>query len=237
MINKHSRRISSLKSQIENRAYEPLEAIQLLQSTATANFIETAEFHAVLGIEPKYADQQLRATVVLPKGTGKEIRVAVIAKGEKVTEAQNSGADLVGSEELVEEITKGRLDFNYLIATPEIMPLIAKLGKILGPRGVMPSPKSGTVTLNIAEAVKEFKAGKIEYRADKTGIVHLPFGKVNFTDRDLLTNLVAIQESLERNRPKGSKGKYWRDVYLSSTMGPSIEIDINNLRDTKSPKK
>lgn len=228
-----SRRFKILKSKIKNRLYEPLEAIQLLQSIATANFIETAEFHAVLGIDPKYADQQLRATVILPKGIGKEIRVAVITKGEKAKEAQTAGADLVGSEELIEEITKGRLDFNYLIASPEMMPLIAKLGKFLGPRGLMPSPKSGTVTLEILEAVKQFKSGKLEYRADKTGIIHIPFGKVNFSEKDLLINLLAIQESLERNRPRGSKGKYWKSVYISSTMGPSIPIDINSLREQK----
>nr|WDB00534.1 ribosomal protein L1 [Cavernulicola chilensis] len=228
MVNKFSRRLKNFKSRIEDKIYEPIEAIQLLQSTTKINFVETIEFHAKLGINPKYADQQLRATAILPKGTGKNIRVAVLTQGQKQEEAKEGGADIVGSESLIDELLNGRSDFNYLIATPEMMPSIAKLGKILGPKGLMPSPKSGTVTLNILDAVKEFKSGKLEYRADKTGIVHIPFGKLDFSSRDLLSNLLAVKESLERNRPRGAKGKYWKSVYISSTMSPSLPININN---------
>nr|WDA99020.1 ribosomal protein L1 [Gronococcus sybilensis] len=236
MSSRTSCRLKNLKLKIQDKEYPPLEAIQTLQSTSKANFVETAELHVTLGINPKYADQQLRATVILPSGTGKDVSIAVIARGDKELEARESGADLVGSEQLIEEIANGRLDFNYLITTPEMMPLIARLGKILGPRGVMPSPKAGTVTSNIREAIQEFKAGKVEYKADRSGVVHIPFGKMNFSDNDLLSNLLAIRESLERNRPKGAKGKYWKSIYIASTMGPSIPIQVNSLNETKATK-
>jgi large subunit ribosomal protein L1 len=231
---KVSRRLRELQGKVEARAYEPLEALALLKETATAKFSESAEAHVRLGIDPKYTDQQLRTTVALPKGTGQLIRVAVIARGEKVTEATNSGADIAGSEELIDDIQKGMMDFDVLVATPDMMPQVAKLGRLLGPRGLMPSPKGGTVTFDVAQAISEFKAGKLEFRADRTGIVHVMFGKASFSPEDLLVNLKALQETIDRNRPSGAKGRYWRSIYISATMGPSIELDINALRDFKS---
>jgi large subunit ribosomal protein L1 len=233
MTKKFSRRYQELQKKVEPRAYQPVEAMELLRSTATAKFAESAEAHIRLGIDPKYTDQQLRTTVVLPKGTGQTVRIAVIARGEKVTEAKAAGADLAGSEELIEEIQKGMMDFDLLIATPDMMPQIAKLGKVLGPRGLMPSPKAGTVATNLEQAIAEFKAGKLEYRADRTGIVHVMFGKAAFPGEDLLTNLKALQESIDRNRPPGAKGRYWRSIFVSATMGPGIELDVNALRDFK----
>jgi large subunit ribosomal protein L1 len=233
MAKKRSKRFQELAKKVEDRQYEPAEAIQLLKDTATAKFPESAEAHIRLGIDPKYSDQQLRTTVALPKGTGQTIRVAVIARGEKVAEAQNAGADVVGSEELIDEILKGRLDFDLLLATPDIMPQVAKLGRLLGPKGLMPNPKGGTVTFEVQQAIAEFKAGKVEFRADRTGIVHVLFGKTAFSAEDLLVNLKALQECIDRNRPSGAKGRYWRTVYVSSTMGPAIPVDISALRDLK----
>lgn len=225
--------MQELIKKVEDRPYEPLEALNLLKETATAKFPESAEAHIRLGIDPKYTDQQLRTTVVLPKGTGQTVRVAVIARGEKVTEASSSGADIVGSEELIDEIQKGMMDFDLLIATPDVMPQVAKLGRLLGPRGLMPSPKGGTVTFDLAQAIQEFKAGKLEFRADRTGIVHVMFGKASFAPEDLLVNLKALQETIDRNRPSGAKGRYWRTMYVSATMGPSIQVEVNTLRDMK----
>ncbi|MGB3189703.1 MAG: 50S ribosomal protein L1 [Limnoraphis sp.] len=233
MAKKISRRLQEVLKKVEDRAYEPLEAIQLLKETATAKFPESAEAHIRLGIDPKYTDQQLRTTVTLPKGTGQTIRVAVLAKGEKVNEALTSGADIAGSEDLINDIQKGMLDFDCLIATPDMMPQVAKLGRLLGPKGLMPSPKGGTVTTDVAQAIQEFKAGKLEFRADRTGIVHVMFGKTAFSAEDLLLNLCALQECIDRNRPSGAKGRYWRSVYISATMGPSIPVDIYTLRETK----
>jgi large subunit ribosomal protein L1 len=233
MAKKVSRRLQELQKKVEDRVYQPVEGLSLLKETATAKFPEAAEAHIRLGIDPKYTDQQLRTTVALPKGTGQVVRVAVIARGEKVNEATNAGADLVGSEELIEQIQKGMMDFDLLIATPDVMPQVAKLGRLLGPRGLMPSPKGGTVTTDVAQAIAEFKAGKLEFRADRTGIVHVMFGKVSFSPEDLLVNLKALQETIDRNRPSGAKGRYWRTMYVSATMGPSIQLDINALRDMK----
>jgi len=228
---KISQRIKKIQSKVEPRAYKGIEALNLLKETATAKFIETAEAHISLRLDTKYADQQLRTTVVLPKGTGKKIRIGVIAQGDKVNESISAGADIAGGEELIQEILKGVINFDRLIATPDMMPSIAKLGKILGPRGLMPSPKSGTVTSDVKAAIEEFKKGKLEYRADKSGIVHIPFGKTNFSLEDLLANLEVVQESIDKNRPSGAKGRYWKSFYICSTMGPSIMIDINTFRD------
>lgn len=232
-MSKVSRRLQELQKKVEPRPYQPLEALELLKETATAKFSESAEAHIRLGIDPKYTDQQLRTTVALPKGTGLTVRVAVIARGEKVNEATNAGASVAGSEELIDEIQKGMMDFDILIATPDMMPQVAKLGRLLGPRGLMPSPKGGTVTFDLPQAIAEFKAGKLEFRADRTGIVHVLFGKATFPTEDLLVNLKALQETIDRNRPSGAKGRYWRSVFVAATMGPSIEIDISALRDLK----
>ncbi len=233
MSKKISRRLKAALEKVEQRAYEPLEALNVLKETATAKFDETAEAHIRLGIDPKYTDQQLRTTVTFPKGTGQTVRIGVIARGEKVQEATNAGADVVGSEELIQEILQGNMDFDLLIATPDMMPQVAKLGRVLGPKGLMPSPKGGTVTTDLVGAIQEFKAGKQEFRADKTGIVHVMFGKASFSAEDLLTNLKALQEVIDTRRPSGAKGRYWRSVYVSASMGPSIQIDVSALRDLK----
>ncbi len=234
MAKKLSKRFAAALAKVDpKKAYEPMEALNLLKETATAKFDETAEVHVRLGIDPKYTDQQLRTTVSLPKGTGQTVRIAVIARGEKVSEANAAGADIYGSEELIDQIQGGMMDFDVLVATPDMMPKIAKLGKMLGPKGLMPSPKGGTVTTDVAGAIAEFKAGKLEFRADRTGIVHVMFGKVSFSVDDLLANLKALQETIDRNRPSGAKGRYWRSVFVSSSMGPSIQVDINALRDLK----
>nr|YP_009510733.1 ribosomal protein L1 [Gracilaria ferox]AXI96406.1 ribosomal protein L1 [Gracilaria ferox]UAD85890.1 ribosomal protein L1 [Gracilaria ferox] len=232
-MTKHSRRFDMLSKQVEkNRFYAPLDALYLMKNLSNVNFIETAEVHIVLGLDPKYADQQLKATVMLPKGTGKRIRIAVITTNNQIQQAKSTEADIIGGEDLIDEIKKGRLDFDKLIATPDVMISIAKLGKILGPKGLMPSPKAGTVTNDLVNTIKEFKAGKLEYKIDRSGILHIPFGKLNFTSKELYSNLIALQQSVDKNRPQGSKGKYWKSVYITSTMGPSIPLDINLLRDS-----
>jgi large subunit ribosomal protein L1 len=230
---KLSKRYSDLSARVEDRLYEPLEALELVKSNATARFDETIEAHVRLGIDPKYTDQQLRTTVALPHGTGQTIRIAVIARGEKVAEAKAAGADLAGDEELVEEIAGGAIDFDLLIATPDMMPKVAKLGRVLGPRGLMPNPKAGTVTTDLGAAITEFKAGKLEFRADRTGIVHVRVGKASFSAADLLDNLKALQETIDRNKPSGAKGRYWRSLFVTSSMGPSVPVDFTLLQEIK----
>ena len=232
-MTKTSKRMVALSSKVEERLYLPLEAIQLVKDNATAKFDETIEAHIRLGIDPKYTDQQLRTTVALPKGTGQKVRIAVIAKGEKVAEASKSGADLAGEEDLIEKINKGEMNFDLLISTPDMMPKVAKLGRVLGPRGLMPNPKAGTVTTDLNGAIQEFKAGKLEFRADKAGIVHVRFGKASFSAEDLLENLKVLFETIDKNKPSGAKGRYWKGFYITSTMGASVEVDFASLQDKK----
>ncbi len=230
---KLSKRYSAVAGKVEDRTYAPLDAVELVKANATAKFDETVEAHARLGIDPKYTDQQLRTTVALPHGTGQSVRIAVIARGEKVAEAKAAGADLAGDDDLVETIAKGEMEFDLLIATPDMMPKVAKLGRVLGPRGLMPTPKAGTVTTDLASAINEFKAGKLEFRADRTGIVHVRFGKASFDAAKLLDNLKALQETIDRNKPSGAKGRYWKSLYITSTMGPSVPVDVTALQDIK----
>lgn len=203
------------------------EAIKVLKETATTKFVESVELHANLNINPKYADQQLRTTVTLPNGVGKEIKIAVLTNDENFSEAELAGADIVGNDTLIEQITKGNIQFDLLIATPNMMPKLAKLGRVLGPKGLMPSPKSGTVTNTITETLREFKKGKFEYKADKTGIVHVNFGKINFTDQQLVENLSELYTSILQNRPSGVKGKYFKSLFICTSMGPSIKLDLD----------
>ena len=230
-MKKLSKRMAALSTKIEDRIYNPLEALSIIKENANAKFDETIEAHIRLGIDPKYTDQQLRTTVALPHGTGQSIKIAVITSGENVSKAKAAGADLFGEEDLVESINKGNMEFDLLIATPDMMPKVAKLGRVLGPRGLMPNPKAGTVTNDIANAIKEFKAGKLEFRADKAGIVHVRFGKASFTKEALFDNLKTLQESIDKNKPSGAKGKYWKSFYVTSTMGPSIQVDIAAVQD------
>ena len=227
-MRKLSRRHKENIEKTKNKIYSNLdEAIQILKETATVKFVESVELHANLNIDPKYADQQLRTTVTLPNGVGKQSRIAVLTNDENFDEAKNAGADIVGNDELIEEITKGNLDFDLLIATPNMMPKLAKLGRVLGPKGLMPSPKSGTVSNGLEETLTEFKKGKFEYKADKTGVVHVSFGKSDFTDTQLVENLTALYNSIEKNRPSGVKGKYFKSMFICTTMGSSIKLDLN----------
>lgn len=203
------------------------EAINILKETANTNFTETVELHANLNIDPKYADQQLRTTVTLPNGIGKKIRIAVLTNEENFSEAETAGADIVGNDTLIEDISKGNIQFELLVATPNMMPKLAKLGRVLGPKGLMPSPKSGTVTNTLKSTLIDFKKGKFEYKADKTGIVHLSFGKTDFTNDQLVENLTKIYQSIEQNRPAGVKGTYFKSLFICTSMGPSIKLDLD----------
>jgi len=229
-MRKLSRRHKENVEKTKNNIYSNLDqAVQILQETATAKFVESVELHANLNIDPKYADQQLRTTVTLPHGIGKQVRIAVLTNDENFDEATEAGADIVGNNELIEDITKGNIDFDLLIATPNMMPKLAKLGRVLGPKGLMPSPKSGTVSSTLTTTLTDFKKGKFEYKADKTGIVHVTIGKVDFTEIQLVENLQAFYESIEKNRPSGVKGKYFKSLSICSTMGPSIKLDSNSF--------
>lgn len=225
-----SRRHKKNVEKTKDKLYANLEeAIQVLKETGTTKFVESVELHANLNIDPKYADQQLRTTVTLPHGIGKQVKIAVLTNDENFEEATQAGADIVGSEELIENITNGIIDFDLLIATPNMMPKLAKLGRVLGPKGLMPSPKSGTVSSTLNATLADFKKGKFEYKADKTGIVHVTIGKVDFTETQLLENLQALYNSIEKNRPAGVKGKYFKSLFLCTTMGPSIKLDLTSF--------
>ena len=227
-MHKLSRRQKNNIQKIENRPYLDIkQAIQIIKETATAKFNETVEFHVNLNIDPKYADQQLRTAMTLPNDSGKTTTIAGLTNENNFEEAQNAGADIVGNDDLISLISQGNINFDLLIATPEIMPKLAKLGRVLGPKGLMPSPKSGTVTTTLTNTLSEFKKGKFEYKADKTGIVHVSFGKADFTTLQLIENLTAVYKSIEQNRPSGVKGKYFKSLYICSTMGPSIQLDLS----------
>ena len=227
-MRKLSRRQNENRKKVKNIVHSSLEeAITLLQDTATAKFIESVELHANLNIDPKYADQQLRTTVTLPHGVGKSVRIAVLTNEGNFNEANNGKADIVGSQELIDSISQGIINFDLLIATPDMMPKLAKLGRVLGPKGLMPSPKSGTVSTNLTETLADFKKGKFEYKADKTGVVHVNFGKVNFSKNQLIENLRSLYQSIEQNRPSGVKGKYFKSLFICTSMGPSIQLDLN----------
>jgi large subunit ribosomal protein L1 len=229
-MKKESKRLKLLRNLLTKPVYSIDESIQLIKKIGTAKFIESVEAHISLNIDPKYANQQLRTSLVLPNGTGKSLRIAVFTEPDYVAEALKLGANIAGSEDLIEDIGAGKLDFDLLITTPQLMPKLAKLGRVLGPKGLMPSPKSGTVTQNLAETINEFKKGKLEYRADKTGIVHLSFGKINFSEEQLRENLLAVYNSIEKNKPSGVKGKYFKSFTICTTMSPAIKLELNTLK-------
>jgi len=227
---KHGKRYHEAAAKLDRENRYPLEeAFHLVKEGATAKFDETIEMAIRLGVDPKRADQVVRGTVVLPHGTGKKVKVLVLAKGEKEKEAQEAGADYVGSDEYIEKITGGWTDVDVIIATPDMMGSVGKLGRILGPRGLMPNPKSGTVTFEVEKAVKEVKAGKIEYRVDKTGILHVPVGKKSFDTGHLMDNATAFLLAVMKAKPASAKGQYLRSAVLSSTMGPGIKLDTNEI--------
>jgi len=230
-VSGHGKAYRAAKATIDReRAYSPLEAIRLLKELATAKFDETIEAHFRLGLNVRHADEQLRGTLMLPHGTGREVRVAVFAEGDKAREAEEAGADVIGSGDLAAKVEEGFTDFDVAIATPDQMGNVGKLGRVLGPRGLMPNPKTGTVTFDIAKAVKDAKAGKLEYRTDKTANVHVAIGKKSFTEKDLLENYAALVEEIIRAKPSAAKGRYIEQITLASTMGPGIHVDSQKTR-------
>src|SRR3982750_4377350 len=232
-MKKHGKKFAAATAQIAvDRVYTIEEAIPLVQKVKFAKFDETVDMSLRLGVDPKHADQMGRGPVVLPHGLGKSKKVLAIAGGDKQREATEAGADHVGGEEMVDKIQGGFMDFDAVVATPDMMRAVGKLGKVLGPRGLMPNPKTGTVTMNIAQAVKEIKAGKVEFRVDKTGIIHAPVGKISFPAQNLIENTHALVDSVVKAKPSAAKGKYLKSVTMSSTMGPGITIDTAHVQDT-----
>ena len=222
---KHGKKYRAAAEKVEERPYQLDEAFGLLKQIAFAKFNETVELSMLLGVDPKHADQMVRGTTVLPHGTGQTKRVLVIAQGDKQKEAQEAGAEFVGGDDMVEKIQGGWVDFDAVIATPDMMRSVGKLGKVLGPRGLMPNPKTGTVTFDVAKALQEIKAGKVEFRVDKTAIIHVPVGKISFSADQLSDNASAIINAVRKAKPPAAKGKYVRSIYVSSTMSPSVSID------------
>jgi len=210
--------------------YTPTEAVSIVKKTASKKFDESVDIAVRLGVDPRKADQAVRGTVALPAGSGKTLRIAVIAAGDAANDARSAGADMVGADDLAQQIEGGMMDFDLLIATPDMMPLIGRLGRVLGPRGLMPNPKSGTVTTDVGRAVGEFKGGKVEYRTDRYGNVHVRIGKASFNEADLETNLRAVLDELQRAKPAAAKGKYLRKISISTTMGPGVKVDVNRLK-------
>ncbi len=226
---RHGKKFTAAAAQVQGRTFSIEEAIPLIQKVKYAKFDETVEIAMRLGVDPKHADQMVRGTVVLPHGLGKSKRVLAIAGADKQKEASDAGADHVGGEELVEKILGGWIDFDAVVATPDMMRAVGRLGKVLGPRGLMPNPKTGTVTPNVAQAIKEIKAGKVEFRVDKTGIIHAPVGKTSFSSDKLIDNTHALVDSVVRAKPPAAKGKYLKTVTVSSTMGPGVAIDTGHI--------
>jgi large subunit ribosomal protein L1 len=229
---KHGKNYTETKSQVDReREYLPAEAISMVKSLKRAKFDESVEVHIRTGLNVRHADEQLRGTIALPNGLGKDVKIVVFARGPKADEATAAGADVVGAEDLAKQIEEGFMDFDVAIATPDMMPIVGRLGRILGPSGKMPNPKVGTVTMDVAKAVEESKSGKVEYRTDRTAIVHLNIGKTSFDERQLLENYAAVIEELIRAKPSAAKGRYLRTVTIASTMGPGIKVDPSRTRD------
>ncbi len=228
---KHGKKYNEAAKQVDRTsAYEPAEAIALVKKLATAKFDETVELHIRTGCDGRHAEQQIRGAVVLPNGTGKTVKVLVFAKGDKLSEAEAAGADYVGGDELIPKIqNEGWLDFDVVVATPDMMGIVGRLGKVLGPKGLMPNPKAGTVTMDVTKAINDIKAGKIEYRLDKTNIVHVPVGKASFTEEKLQQNFDAVMDAIMKAKPSALKGQYLRSVTLTSTMGPGVKVNVAKL--------
>jgi len=229
---KHGKSYNEVKQRVDRtREYSPAEAVTLVQQLKRAKFDESVEIHVRTGLNVRHADEQLRGTIALPHGLGKEVKIAVFAQGPKAAEAEAAGADIVGAEDLAKRVEEGFTDFDVAIATPDLMPLVGRLGRVLGPSGKMPNPKVGTVTMDVAKAVQEAKAGKVEYRTDRTAIVHLVIGKTSFPTQQLLENYAAVIDELVRAKPSAAKGKYIKTVTMASTMGPGVKIDPTRTRD------